>query len=178
MAKVTKRIEPHRRLGLSSTPTIQIKQKSSAVFIKGAPVYIDSTGYVVKSPTDAVSSSHVAVQAVAPEVLGFAQEDAESSNTSVVGITPALPGMMFKGQVIDTTADSSVGALATLAQSHLGGIFGLALLNGDTHYGVDIGFASNRSPALVLELIDAVSTVGGQVGFVIRTGWRQIDQSV
>ena len=178
MATVTKRIQPHRRLGLSATPTIQIAQKSSASFVKGAPVYIDSTGYLAASPTDTLSSSHKAVQSVAPEVLGFAQEDAESGNTSKVGVVPALPGMMFKGQAIDTTASSSAGALGTIAQTHVGGVYGIAKLSADTHYAIDLGMASNRSPALVLELLDPVSTVGGVVGFVIRTGWRQIDQSV
>lgn len=171
MAVVTKRIEPHRRLGLSSTPSIQAAQKASSSYKKGAPVYIDGSGYVAASPVASVSS-HSAIDTAAADIVGFVQEDGanSASNTSKVGITPALPGMMFKGQLIDTTT----GALASLAQTDLGAAMGLAVLSGDTHYGVDKGTASSRDCVLVVELIDAVGTSGGQVGFVVRDTWNQL----
>lgn len=170
MATVTKRIEPHRRLGLSSTPSIQAAQKASSSYVKGDPVYIDSSGYVAASPTASVSSSD-AIDTADADIFGFVQEDGanSASNTSKVGVTPALPGMTFKGQLIDTTAAS----LASLAQTDLGAKMGLAKLSGDTHYGVDKGTASSRDCVLVIELIDPVGTSGGQVGFVVRDTWNQ-----
>ncbi len=169
MAVVTKRIEPHRRLGLSSTPSIQAAQVASAAYKKGDPVYISASGYVTASPVASVSS-HSAIDTAAGDITGFVQEDGanSASNTSKVGVTPALPGMMFKGQLIDTTT----GALATVAQTDLGANMGLAKLSGDTHYGVDKGTASNRDCVQVLELIDAVGTSGGQVGFIVRDTWN------
>ena len=169
MANVTKRIEHHRRLGLSSTPSIQAAQKASAAYKKGAPVYIDTNGYVAAAPIASVSS-HSAIDTAAGDIMGFAQEDgaASASNTSKVGVTPAVPGMMFKGQLIST----STGALATIAQTDLGAAMGLAKLSGDTHYGVDKGVASSRDCVVVMELIDAVGTVGGQVGFMVRDTWN------
>ena len=177
MATVTKRIEPHKRLGLSSTPTIQIEQKASSTFVKGAPVYIDSTGYLTSSPVDTLSSSHSAIQAAAAEIIGFAQEAGanSASNTTKVGVIPALPGMTFKGQLISTTDSSSAGGLHAIEQTHLGGTYGLAKLSGDTHYGVDVDFASSRNAVVITELIDAVGDSGGQVAFIVRAGWRQLD---
>jgi hypothetical protein len=174
MAIVTKRIEPHRRLGLSSTPTIQAAQAASLAAIKGAPVQITS-GYINVCDTASVSSSsQVKPAGTGDRILGFLQEDgaASASNTSKVGVTPALPGMVFKGQLIN----SSTGALVDLVQAtHLGAKYGLAKLSGDTHYGVDANPASSADCVTIVELIDAIGTSGGQVGFVVNASWRQID---
>lgn len=169
MAVVTKRIEPHRRLGLSSTPTLRAAQAASSSYKKGDPVYIAADGFVTASPTASVSS-HAAIDTAAGDITGFVQEDGanSASDTSKVGIIPALPGMIFKGQLIDTTT----GALATIAQTDLGANMGLAKLSGDTHYGVDKGTASSRDCVQVVELIDAVGTSGGQVGFIVRDTWN------
>jgi len=171
MATVTKRIEPHRRLGLSSTPSLQVAQKASAAYKKGAPVYIDGDGYLAASPIASVSSSS-AIDTAAADIIGFVQEDgaADASNTSKVGVTPALPGMTFKGQLINTATPG----LATIAQTDLGAAMGLAKLSGDTHYGVDKGTASSRDCVIVTELIEAVGTSGGQVGFMVRDTWNQM----
>jgi len=177
MPTVVKRIEPHRRLGLSSTPTLRIAQKASSTFIKGAPVYIDSTGYITSTPVDTLTSSHSAVQAAAAEILGFAQEAGanSASDTSLVGVTPALPGMLFKGQMMSTTDSSNSGALKTTTQTMIGGNYGLAKLSGDTNYGIDADLASSRDAVTVVEAIDAIGTSGGLMGFVVRAGWRQLD---
>jgi hypothetical protein len=173
MASVTKRIEPHRRLGLNATPSLQIAQVAGLTAVKGAPVYIDSNGYIAASGTDSVSSNSAVQAAASTSIVGFLQEDgaSDSSNTSKVGVTPALPGMMFKGQLLD----SSSGSLTASAQTDVGANMGLAVLDGDTHYGVDKGIASSRDCVTVLELIDASGTCGGLVGFVVRAGWRQLD---
>ena len=170
MATVTKRIEPHRRLGLSSTPILQIAQVASASYVKGAPVYIDSDGYLAASPTASVSSAD-AIDTAAADIFGFVAEDGanSASNTSKVAVIPALPGMIFKGQLISTTS----AALATSAQTDVGAAMGLAKLSGDTHYGVDKSTASSRDCVLVVELIDPVGTSGGQVGFMVRDTWNQ-----
>jgi len=177
MATVTKRIEPHRRLGLSSTPTLQIAQAASLAAVKGAPVQITS-GYINVCDTASVSSADQVKPAASGDyLLGFLQEDGagSASNTSKVGVTPALPGMIFKGQLID----NSTGALVTLVQAtHLGAKAGLAKLSGDTHYGVDMSPASSADCVTVVELIDAIGTSGGQVGFVVNASWRQIDVEV
>jgi hypothetical protein len=173
MPQVTKRIEPHRRLGLSSTPTIRHNQKASAAYIKGAPVYIDSNGFVAACTVDTVSANSCIKAAASQSILGFAQEAGASSasDTSKVGVTPALPGMMFKGQLVDSTSNAIVASQMT----DVGANMGLCLISGDTMYGVDKGVASSRDCVQVLELIDDSGTTGGQVGFVVRAGWRQLD---
>lgn len=174
MSTVTKRIEPHRRLGLSSTPSLQIAQAASLTAKKGAPVYIDSSGYIAASPTDSVSSNACVQAAATGAIIGFLQEDgaSDANNTTKVGVIPALPGMMFKGQLIN----SASGSLTASAQTDVGAAMGLAKLSGDTHYGVDKGIQSSRDCVQVFELIDPVGTSGGQVGFVVRAGWRQLDE--
>jgi hypothetical protein len=162
-------------LGLNATPTLQVAQVTAASFKKGAPVYLTG-GYLNPTTTDSISSSHIAVTAAAAVILGFVQEDgaADASNLSKVGVIPAVPGMIFKGQLISTTDSSSAGGLHAIEQAHLGTNVGLAVLDGDTHYGVDVDLASSRDPVTIVELIDPVGTVGGQVGFVVRAGWRQM----
>jgi hypothetical protein len=173
MASVTKRIEPHRRLGLSSTPTVQIAQKASSTYKKGAPVWIDSSGHLAATVTDSVSSNSCVQAANTGSIFGFMQEDGSSTtDTNKRAVTPALPGMLFKGQLVDSTS----GSLTASAQTDVGAAMGLCVLSGDTHYGVDKGTASSRDCVNVIELIDAIGTCGGLVGFVVRAGWRQLDE--
>jgi hypothetical protein len=101
------------------------------------------------------------------------QEDGSSaSDTNKRSVTPALPGMMFKGQLVN----SATAVLAVSAQTDVGAAMGLCLISGDSYYGVDKGVASSRDCVNVLELIDDVGTCGGLVGFVVRAGWRQLDE--
>lgn len=102
----------------------------------------------------------------------MAEDGSSTSDTNKRGIVPALPGMMFKGQLVD----SSSGSLTASAQTDVGAAMGLALLSGDTHYGVDKGIQSSRDCVQVLELIDDAGTCGGLVGFVVRAAWRQLDE--
>jgi hypothetical protein len=74
--------------------------------------------------------------------------------------------------------DSSGAALVTLAQTHLGTSVGLGLLSGDTHYGVDVSPAASADCVTIVELIDAVGTVGGQVGFIVKALWRELDVEI
>jgi hypothetical protein len=171
MAAVTKRIAPHRRLGLSSTPSLRIAQKDGLTSIKGAPVRIDSSGFVASCIT---TGTHSEIEGTATgHIIGFLQEDgaSDSSNNSKVGVTPALPGMMFKGQFVEITT----GSLKATVQTAVGSKAGLAKLSGDTHFGVVITPTASYDCVLILELIDPVGTVGGQVGFVVRAAWRQLD---
>jgi len=174
MALVTQRIRPHRRLGLSSTPTLQLNQVAGLTAAQGAPVYIDSNGYIAASPTDSLSSRQAVQAAGTGAIFGFLAEDgaSDSSDTTKVAVVPALPGMMFKGQLIDTTS----GSLTASQMTDVGAHMGIGKLTGDTHYGVDKGASTSRDCVVVTELIDASGTCGGLVGFVVRAGWRQIDE--
>jgi hypothetical protein len=171
MATVTKRIEPHRRLGLSSTPSLQIAQKAGLTAKKGAPVYIDSSGYIASSLT---SGTNAEIEpAGSGYIVGFLEEDgaSDSTNTSKVGVVPALPGMMFKGQLIEVTT----GSLHAIAQTDLGANLGLGKISGDTHFGVVGDPTSSKEAVKCVELIDPVGTAGGLVGFIVRAAWRQLD---
>ena len=172
MALVTIKLRPHRKLGMNATPTIREAQASAGTFVQGAPVNFQS-GYIAACATQAVAGNGAAVD-VSTGVLGIADEPAASSDVSKVNVTPALPGQMFRGQLItsETTA-----ALVTLAQTHIGALAALTLVTSDTHYGVDIGAtAIGAEPCVkIVELIDPIGTSGGEVGFVFLQGVRHLD---
>ena len=176
MATVTKRIMAHKRLGLAATPLMNAAQKASASYVAGAPVYIDSNGYLAACTVDTEGSSSASLvkAAASQSIVGFANQAGagSASDTTAVGFVPALPGVMFKGQLVDSTSSGSAG---TLAQTDLGADMGIAKLSADTHYGVDKGVASSRDCVTVVDLIDDVGDSGGQVGFIVRAGWRQLD---
>jgi hypothetical protein len=110
---------------------------------------------------------------VSTGVLGIADEPATSGSTANVCVTPALPGMLFRGQLItsETTA-----ALVTTLQTHLGAIACLTLVTSDTHYGVDIGATAVAAEPCVkiVEIID-LGVAGGEVGFVFLQAVRDLD---
>ncbi len=172
MALVNIKIRPHRRLGLNATPTIREAQASSGTFVQGAPVNFQS-GYITACATQSADGNGLAVD-VSTGVLGIADEPATASDVSKVCVTPALPGMLFRGQLItsETTA-----ALVALAQTHVGAIAALTDVTRDTHYGVDIGASaiSGEPCVKIVELIDAVGTSGGEVGFVFLQAVRHLD---
>jgi hypothetical protein len=148
---------------------MQIAQLASTAFIKGAPVYIDGNGFLAPSTTASIGA-HVGISTATAIISGFAQEAGagSASNTSKVGMIPLVPGMTFKGQLIDTVASG----LGTIEQTDLGAHMGLALLSGDTLYGVDKTTTGSTDCLIVTELIDPVGTVGGMVGFVVRDTWN------
>ncbi len=171
MALVNIKIRPHRRLGLNATPTIREAQASAGTFVQGAPVNFQS-GYITACATQSVTTG--AAVDISTGVLGIADEPATASDVSKVCVTPALPGMMFRGQLItsETTA-----ALVALLQTHIGALAALTLVTSDTHYGVDIGATAIAAEPCVkiVELIDAVGTSGGEVGFVFLQTVRHLD---
>jgi len=173
MATVVKRIEPHRRLGLSSTPSMQIAQASGLAAVKGAPIYIDSSGNIASTLTSGGATGY-AVTTVASGALiaGFLQEDTASDTTKPkISFTPSLPGMMFKGQLVESTT----GSLHVLAQTDVGSSGGLIRFSGDTHFGVNTTPGSSQACVMITELLDDIGTTGGMVGFVVRASFRQLD---
>jgi hypothetical protein len=147
---------------------MQIAQASGLTAVKGAPVYINSSGQIASTPSTGTAPATTENVASGGVILGFLQEDgaSDSSNTSKVGVNVALPGMMFKGQLVTSSA------LAVTAQTHVGASGGLARISGDTHWGV------STNPAdyclFITELVDPIGTCGGLVGFVIRNSYLQM----
>ena len=172
MATVTKRIEPHRRLGLSSTPSMRIVQATGFTGKKGDPVFIDGSGQIRASETTGTSSGYqVAQVSESGMIVGFLLEDGASGLSDKIGFIPNLPGMMFKGQLVETTT----GSLHVLAQTDVGASMGLVKFSGDTHWGVNSTPGSGNECVKVVELIDDIGTTGGMVGFVVNAEWRQLD---
>ena len=171
MATVTKAISPHRRLGLSSTPSMRIEQTTGFTAKKGAPVYIDSSGQIASSVSTGGSTGYQIEGPSSGLIVGFLTEDGASGLSNKIGFVPALPGMMFKGQLCETTT----GSLHVLAQTDVGASAGLVRFSGDTHFGVNVTPHASKECVKIVELIDDVGTTGGMVGFVVHATWRQLD---
>ena len=163
MATVNKKLRPHRRLGLHSTPTMALPQKSDQTFVQGAPVNLNASGEVIACATQSVTTGD-AVD-VSEQLIGIAGEPASSGSTAKRTFTPFMQGMIFKGQLMtsETTA-----ALVTTTQAHVGDTACLTKVTGDTHYGVDIGATAVAAEACVkiVEIIE-LGVSGGDVGFVL-----------
>ena len=172
MPIVTKRIRPHRRLGLSSTPTMQVKRIAGLTAAQGAPIMLAS-GEVIATQTDDLSHGYCVQAATDAQIMGFLSEDggSDSSDSSKIAFVPALANMTFKGQLVNTLSS----ALAVTHHTDVGMTAGLAHLTDGVNYGVDKGYSTSRDCLMVTELIDASGTCGGLVGFVVRAGWRQLD---
>ena len=54
----------------------------------------------------------------------------------------------------------------------------LGKLSGDTHYAVDVSPAASADCITIVELIDDIGTSGGQVGFIVKAPWRQLDVEI
>ena len=171
MATVNIPIRPSTRTGLVSTPGAAGEQKTSAVVIRGNPIRIDSTGYLIASGTASGSSSALVVNTVSSgQIAGFLQKGMTSTSTAVVEYVVAQEGMVFEGTLVNDTSASS----AAVAQTDIGAGMGLALISGDTLYGVNKGEGSSTLQCvLIVGLIDPIGTANGRVQFVINEGWRQ-----
>lgn len=159
-------------MGLNTHPVLVAAQGSADTFVAGDPVEFDS-GYVGAADTTAVASVGDSVD-VSAGIIGFAAEDAASSSTAKVGVHVATPQTMFKGQLITS---ETTPALVTIAQTHLGATAAITKLDTDSVYAVDVGStAVSQEPAVkIVELIDAVGTSGGEVGFIVLQTGRNLD---
>ena len=171
-AIATKKIMPHRTLGLNTHPVIVAAQGSADTFVAGDPVEFDS-GYVGAADVTAIASVGDCVD-VSAGIIGFAAEPATASSTAKVGVHVATPQTMFKGQLITS---ETTPALVTIAQTHLGATAAITKLDTDSVYAVDVGATAVAAEPLVkiVELIDPVGTSGGEVGFIVLQTGRNLD---
>lgn len=144
-------IRPSRRLGLSSTPTLPGPEGASQTFKKGAPL-IYTSGYLVEAAVDPVAG-----------IVGFAEEDAHNAAAGLyeIGVTPALPGVIFEGILTDES-----DAAYTLAQTALGLQYALQKDTTTLAWAIDSADTTLISVRIV-ELVDAIGTVNPRVRFTV-----------
>jgi hypothetical protein len=173
MTAVKRPIIASKSLGLNPPPMLACAQKANSTYVRGAPVYLDTNGYLAATGVDTVGSDSCVKAAASAKIVGFVAEAgaASSSDTTAVAYHAAIEAQLFEGNLIDGTASSNAH---TLAQTDVGGAYGLCKPTGETHYGVDAGAASSRDCVTVVDLVDAIGTVNGRVQFIVRASWRQL----
>lgn len=163
------RILPHRRLGLSSTPTAGNAEGDNQTFNKGDPIQIAS-GYVKAMSTVSVNSNTAIKKS--QKIAGFVARDGKNNtNNPRAPFVPALPDVVFKGYLVHNTKSS-----AKIAQAQVGTSYPLVKIQNDSYFGVAIDStksnASVDTHVKVVELLDAIDTVNGRVGFIVDDSHR------
>lgn len=152
----SKRIRAVRSMYGMSLPTMMVTKASGVTWPDGA-IIIATTNLAVE-----------AADSVEPDVImGVAIGEEETSNTNLSAlITPALPGIVFRGQI----ATGASGATVDLAVAHRYLTGGSALdlaVNNDIWY-VNVG-AHDDDLITIIDLVDDIGTAWGEVDFIINS---------
>jgi hypothetical protein len=133
--------------GGQSVPMLHGAEEASSTFSKGDPLIVASTaGQVEEAATEPVDN-----------IYGIANEDASGTTAADVAFVPALPGIIFEGNIGTST---SAGAIAA---SDLNALYPLQLSSGDWF----VDKTDNTNPCVrVVGFRDKVGTVNGRVYFV------------
>ncbi len=145
-----KYIEPVSRYGMHSTPTqTGMEGASVAITLKGAPV-IYTAGYLVEAGTNPTTIAGIALEP---------GHNDGSANTHRIGYCPAIDGVIFEISI--DKASGLAGALAVLAQTDVGGDFGITRDSVGIWY-LDVDKAGGNQVCNVIDLKDPAGTVQGR----------------
>lgn len=198
-SNVAQPIRPFRTLGTGTgLPVIKRSaEKNGQTYLLGTPVQYDvagATGFIIANPTiSSVATAIIAGFSVEPganlttsgvaKTLTYGSVQNQSSavlipigappNDGTTGFYVATDDAIFVG----IYGDSSTAANATLAQAQLGTIRGLTKDAGNNFWYVDnfITATANGACVLITDLIDAVGTLNGRVGFKVTHAAQQLE---
>jgi len=151
----SKRFRAVRTLEGGRLPTMQVTKASGVTWPDGA-IIIATTNLAVE-----------AADSVEPDVImGVAIGAEVTSNTNLTAlITPALPGIVFRGQIATGAAGATVDS--AVAQRYVMGTSAYDLaVNSDIWY-VNVG-ASDDDLITIIDLYDDAGTAWGEVDFIIN----------
>lgn len=141
-----------KMLGLTSVPVLKAQEAASETFVEGSPLLIGTGGAeneLAEAATDAVN-----------DIVGIANHAASGTQGTDVEFVPALPGIIFEGNI-----GTSVTAGAIVADD-LMNVFPLTLTGTEWF----INNSDNTTPAVrVVGFKDPVGTVNGRVYFIFLT---------
>lgn len=155
---VTRSFAPAKTYGLYSTPVEEAKEAASQTYTKGA--------VLIPSLTSSAVNGYVAEGAADPAagvIIGVALEAGKNTSAGV-GTThyvPALPGVIFEGQVYHGTAASAVIATADRFKQ-----YGIA--KSGANWVIDKSETTHKDVRIV-GFKDPVGTLNGVVYFVFAS---------
>lgn len=145
----------------TSLPTMRVTKTSGDTWPKGA-IIIEDTNLAVEAANSTADTGTVLGVAIHEEATG-------NSNTSAL-ITPALPGIVFQGQIGTGTSGGTVVTATTHRYTAGGSAYDLAT-NNDIWY-INVGAASDNN-VVIIDFVDPVGTAWGVVEFVfIDSMWN------
>lgn len=149
-----KTISPARRHGLISTPLFSQLEGASQTYKKGAPLVINSSGYIVEASNPV---------ALGEQIVGFAAEPGHNTTAgaSTALYYPALPSVVFEGVLEDGTNFDHV-----LVQANFGKSYAIAK---DTSSGAWYLNEDNITDvaAIVVGFVEDVGTTKARVLFTV-----------
>ena len=141
-----------KMLGLSSVPVLRAQEAAAETFIEGSPLVIGAGGAeneLTEAATDVVN-----------DIVGIANKAASGTQGDDIEFIPALPGVMFEGNVGATVSTGSIVA------DDLMNVFPLTLTGTDWF----IDTSDNTTPAVrIVGFKDPVGTLNGRVYFIFLT---------
>jgi|ERR1043166_5306772 hypothetical protein len=149
-----KTVSASRRHGLTTTPIYGALEGASQTFKKGAPLVFNSSGYLIEASNPVATNE---------AIVGFATSDGNNGSAGAYGAhyIPALSNMIFEGVLEDATNFSHA-----LLQANLGQAYPLAKDTVSGAWFLDENGVGDAC-AVIIELVDAVSTVIGRVRFIV-----------
>jgi hypothetical protein len=172
----------------------RLAEKATQTFLIGTPVQVDAgTGFI--------QACAAIVSAATALIAGFATEPGNNLSSSGVAKTltygsvqnqssavlipvgaPPNDGTMGFHEAVDSTifvgvkGDGADGTLATIAQTDLGAIYGLTKDAGNNYWYIDHNITTVNGGACVqiTDLIDAVGTLNGKLGFKVLHAAQQL----
>ena len=142
-------------------------QNSSATFIQGAPVKLNSSGDLVACSTASVGSVTYVKKSSLSTIIGISVGKAVNSSTNNLLVNKIKEGMEFIGNLVHLTASSA-------KVSKIGSTVYMGKASGDTHYGWSKDTPGTASGsyviAVITRLIDPASTVNGRVQAQVTRG--------
>lgn len=147
-------------MGGGSLPTMQVTKASGVTWPDGA-IIIATTNLAVEA------ADNVATDVI----LGVAIGEEASSNTNTKAlITPALPGIVFRGQIATSTAGATFDTATT--HRYTAGTSAYDLAEDNDIWYIDIA-TSNDDLVVIIDFVDPVGTAWGEVEFVfINSIWN------
>lgn len=141
--------------GTSAHPSEEQLEANSSTFKKGAVLQWNGSGRLAEAGVDPV------------DILGVALEDGENGTSKACRFCPAMPGVIFSGQIDDGTLNGTYALVA----ADLGTAYGLTKDAGTGYWYVDKSKTGAQARAIVVGFGSAAAAdLNARILFIFKQG--------
>lgn len=161
---VPRSVSLYKAMGATSSETLSGLEASTQTFLQGAPLFINTSGYL------AVATAEISLTNAVP-IVGFAAEDAHNitQGTQLIRYYPALPNYVFEA----TLENDSTNAYAWLVTS-IGETFALMADVTNHRWFVDQSVTANGQCRIIGSRDAVVADLKPRVQFIILAAGSQL----